>query len=427
MDRTIEPVDRLSGSILLPGDKSISHRGLILASMAEGSSLLRGWAPGKDVVSTIAGLGRLGVGIRPLDGQELEVAGTGWTVTDTATIDAGNSGTTMRLLAGALAGRPGRFTLVGDGSLSARPMDRVAEPLRMMGAGVELAEDLYPPVRIVGGRLRGIAYDLPVASAQVKGSILLAGLQAEGATTVREASPARDHTERLLAWLGVGIRCTPGSVELADAPDRLPLPAFELDVPGDFSSAAYWVVAACLVPEADLRVLGIGLNPSRTGLLDVLASMGAQLEVEARVGDPEPSGSIRVRSSVLSAVNVAGDLIPRTIDELPLVALAASQADGTTTIRGAGELRVKESDRISVLAEGLGALGASVEELPDGLAVTGPTPLRGARVDPRGDHRLALTYAVAGLAATGPVTVTGWECTEISYPGFDARLRRLTE
>lgn len=407
----------------MPGDKPISHRAAILAAMANGQSLVNNPAPGRDVAATVDCLRRLGVVVQGSDNL-LRVEGKGWQVSEEGRLDALNSATTMRLMSGALAGRPGEFVISGDESLSKRPMDRVAEPLRRLGAEVTLADGRFPPVGIVGGRLRGITYELPVASGQVKGAILLAGLQADGTTRVLERYPARDHTERMLVWLQAPVEAAPGEVVVEGA--ALPLPAFELTVPGDFSSAAYAIVAALLIPEGDLLVEDVGINPSRTGLLDVLRSMGASLEVQVQSADPEPSGSIRVVSTPeLGAAEVEGDLVVRSVDELSLVALAATQAEGTTIVRDAEELRVKESDRVAVLVEGLRALGGKVEEAPDGFSVTGPTPLSGGHVDSQGDHRMALTFAVAGLIAREPVTITGWEWTEISYPTFEDDLRAL--
>jgi 3-phosphoshikimate 1-carboxyvinyltransferase len=426
LNHTFEPTGPLRGALRIPGDKSISHRALIFGAMAEGRVRIRNVAPGQDVASTVAAVGRLGAAVQARSDAEIEIRGNGWSLPARADVDAGNSGTTMRLLAGAVAGRPGEFTFRGDASLTRRPMDRVAEPLRRMGASVELRDGRFPPFTVSGGDLSGIEYELPVASAQVKGAVLLAGLQAEGATAVVEAHQSRDHTERLLAWLGVDVAVSPGRVELKGVPGQLPLPPFDLDVPGDFSSAAFWLVAACLTPGSELRIEDVGLNPTRTGLLDVLAAMGALIEIEAGPPGAEPTGMIHVRSGPLRAATVGGDLIPRIIDELPVVALAATQAEGATVIRDAAELRLKESDRIRSVADGLRALGASVEELPDGLVVTGPTPLRGGRVEARMDHRLALTWAVASMAAGEPVVIDGWESTHVSYPGFEGAIARLT-
>jgi 3-phosphoshikimate 1-carboxyvinyltransferase len=418
MDVTLSRVDRLQGNLAVPGDKSVSHRALIFAAMAAGRSVVRGAAHGADVASTAASLARLGLDVPagPVP-RLLSVEGLGWQVAREADLDAGNSGTTMRLLTGALAGRPGRFVLSGDASLSSRPMERVASPLRRMGASVSLAEGGRPPIRVEGRPLRGIAYDIPIASAQVKGAVLLAGLQAEGPTSVAEPGASRDHTERMLAWLGLPVSIAPGTVTLA-AGKHLPLPAFELDVPGDFSSAAFWVVAATLVPGSQVCIEGVGVNPSRTGLLEILVSMGAEVEVIPQAAEPELVGSLRARAAGLRGVRVSGGVVARTIDELPLVAVAATQAEGVTTIRDAAELRVKESDRLAVLASGLRELGANVEEAPDGLSVRGPTPLHGGRVESAGDHRMAMAFAVAAMVAAGPVTIGGWEGTAISYPGF---------
>jgi 3-phosphoshikimate 1-carboxyvinyltransferase len=418
MDVTLSRVDRLEGTLAVPGDKSVSHRALIFAAMAAGRSVVRGAAHGADVASTAASLARLGLDVPagPVP-RLLSIEGLGWQVAREADLDAGNSGTTMRLLTGALAGRPGRFVLSGDASLSSRPMERVASPLRRMGASVALADGGRPPIEVEGRPLHGIAYDIPIASAQVKGAVLLAGLQAEGPTTVAEPGVSRDHTERMLAWLGLPVSIAPGTVTLA-AGKHLPLPAFELDVPGDFSSAAFWVVAATLVPGSRVCIEGVGVNPSRTGLLEILASMGAGVEVIPEAAEPELIGSLRARSAGLRGVRVSGGVVARTMDELPLVAVAATQAEGVTTIRDAAELRVKESDRLAVLASGLRELGADVEEAPDGLSVRGPTPLHGGRVESAGDHRMAMAFAVAAMVASGPVTIGGWEGTAISYPGF---------
>ncbi|HEU5001706.1 MAG TPA: 3-phosphoshikimate 1-carboxyvinyltransferase [Actinomycetota bacterium] len=422
MDVVVQPVERLRGSVAVPGDKSISHRALMLAAMARGRSVIRGLAPGADVASTLSCLRTLGLA-QPTGGPsgEIGIEGLEWQLPRSAALDAGNSGTTMRLLAGAVAGRPTSCVLAGDASLSRRPMARVAVPLRLMGATVELAAGDRPPVRVLGGELDGIDYPMPVASAQVKSAVLLAGLQASGTTRLGEPAPSRDHTERFLQWLGVPLAREGSAVVLPPGP-HLPLPGFLLHVPGDFSSAAFWIVAALLVPGSDVTLTGVGLNPSRTGLLDILALMGAGIEAEpgaaATADGPEPAGVVRVRACPLHGADVAGPVVANAIDELPLVAVAATQAEGVTTIRDAGELRVKESDRLAVLAGGLRALGADVTETPDGMVVHGPVRLHGGAVDAGGDHRMAMAFAVAALGATGPVTISGWESTAISYPGF---------
>jgi 3-phosphoshikimate 1-carboxyvinyltransferase len=425
VNKRFSPPDKLRGTVRVPADKSIGHRSLILAAMTQGPSRIGGYLAGQDVTSTAKCLRRLGCEVSDLDGGEVVVEGSGWRPPPEAELEAGNSGTTMRLLAGALAGRRGRYVLTGDASLSGRPMGRVAEPLRMMGAQVELGEGSHPPLTVTGGPLKAITYALPVASAQVKGAVLLAGLQAEGSTVVKEGHPSRDHTERLLRWLGAKVEQTGDTVSVAGGSEIFEREGFELEVPGDLSSAAYLLLAAALCPEALVRVERVGLNPSRSGILEVLKAMGAEVEWFARAEDPEPWGEVTTRSSKLRAIRVDGPMIPRIVDELPLVALAATQAEGTTVIAGARELRVKESDRISVLAKGLRKLGARVEEQEDGLIVEGPTTLQGGFVDAAGDHRMALTFAVAGLVAAGPVEIGRWEAASVSYPGFESDLRSL--
>jgi 3-phosphoshikimate 1-carboxyvinyltransferase len=425
VERTIAPSSHLTGSIEVPADKSLTHRALIFAAMCRGDSLIEGRIAGQDVGSTRRCIELLGSRTEVLGRNLLSVRGNGWRTPREAALDAGNSGTTMRLLAGALAGRQGRFVLSGDKSLSSRPMARVAEPLRRMGAGVELAEGSHPPIALTGGPLVGITYAPEVASAQVKGAILLAGLQAEGSTTVSEAVATRDHTERFLRWLGASVRIGEGFVTVDGGDQVFEREGFQIEVPGDLSSAAYFLVAACLCPASKVEIRNVGLNPGRTGIIEVLQAMGADVQVAFESDAPEPIGTVVASSSKLRAVEVRGALIPRTIDELSLVALAATQAEGTTVIRDAADLRAKESDRIAVVAENLRILGAKVEELPDGLCITGPTRLSGGTVDARADHRMAMTFAVAGLIAADPVTVTGWDSAAVSYPGFERVLAGL--
>jgi 3-phosphoshikimate 1-carboxyvinyltransferase len=422
MDRIVEPSGPLRGRLRAPGDKSISHRALILGAMADGESSIRSPAAGNDVRSTATCLASLGFRI-DRGPDSLLITSAGWDPQGPATLDAQNSGTTMRLLMGALAGAPGEFRMIGDASLSARPMNRVAEPLRSMGARVELEEDDYPPVGIKGGALRPISFSAPVASAQVKGAVLLAAIQAEGRSRYREPYLSRDHTERMLAWLGVKVADTDGIIDIDGG--SLSLSPFDTAVPGDFSSAAFLLTAAVLLDGSEVEFEAVGLNPSRTGLLDLLARMGAEIEQQVTTEDPEPCGTLAARSTDLEGVEVDEAIVPRVIDEVPLIAVAATQASGETVLKGAGELRVKESDRIAVLAAGLRELGAAVEELPDGLVIGGPTVLREGSVDPEGDHRMALAFAVAGLISTGPVRIRGWECTAISYPEFDRHLSEL--
>lgn len=425
MEIAVHPAGAIRGTLVVPGDKAIAHRALILAALASGTSRIDGISSGLDTHSTIECLTALATTIVRHESQvRVEVHGNGWTsLPDKAQLDAGNSATTMRLAMGALAGADGSFTLLGDESLSRRPMDRVARPLQQMGARISLTADLFAPVAIRGGPLIGIEYQSPVASAQVKSAILLAGLQADGATEITEPAPTRDHTERLLLWLGAPIEANPPRVRLAHR--SLPLQPFALAIPGDFSSAAYAITAAVLCPSSELNVSGVGLNPTRTGLLEILSSMGASFVIEETTTAPEPMGSIRIGYSKLQAANVGGDMIPRAIDELPLVALAATQAVGKTVVQGARELRVKETDRIRAITDGLRTLGAAIEETSDGFEVEGPTQLRGGRVDSLGDHRIALTFAVAGMISEQPVWISGWEAALVSYPTFLQDMRQV--
>jgi len=305
----------------------------------------------------------------------------------------------------------------------------VAVPLRLMGAEVELLGDPQgcAPIQISGASLRPIDYESPVASAQVKGAILFAALQADGTTRITEPFQSRDHTEKMLRWLGVPLESESGRIEIQGYDGLFSGPGFSMEIPGDFSSAAFLLTAACLKPGSRLTLVGTGLNPTRTGLLRVLEEMGASVEIDYKIADPEPTGNVAVSAASLHGTQVGGELIPAIIDELGLVALVATQAEGLTLIKDAQELRTKESDRISVLSRGLQVLGASIEERPDGLAIHGPTPLKGGRLDPHGDHRMALTFAIAGLIGEEPVTVQGWECTEISYPSFEDDLKKVIE
>jgi len=339
-----------------------------------------------------------------------------------APLDAGNSGSTLRMLAGALAGRPFRTVLTGDESLRGRPVERVAEPLRAMGAAVASSHG-RPPLTVEGGPLRGIEWRLPVASAQVKTAVLLAGLQAEGKTTVREPAPSRDHTERLLPLFGAAVE---GGDEAVSVHGGVALRPVSMSVPGDVSSAAFLIVAALVLPDSEVRVEGVLLNPRRTAFLGVLREMGGLIEVGVSAQTPEPVGHVEARSSRLRGTAVAGETIPALIDEVPALAVAAAHAEGDSTISGAAELRVKESDRIAALAEGLGRLGARVEARPDGLVIRGGAPLKGAAVRSHGDHRIAMALAVAALAAEGESQIEGGECAAVSFPEFLDVLERAS-
>jgi len=406
----------------VPGDKSISHRAAMLGAIARGTTHIAGFLRAEDCLATLRCLRALGASVDER-GNDLEIEGTPFREPEEI-LDVGNSGTTIRLLAGLLAAHPFHSVLTGDASIRRRPVDRVAEPLRRMGARISGRQGgRLAPLAIDGGGLRGISYATPVASAQVKSAVLLAGLFAEGETVVREPSQSRDHTERMLTAFGAQV-VRDGLTTRLRGPQTLR--GAGVRVPGDLSSAAFFLVAAALIPSSELAVADVGLNPTRTGALEVLKMMGADLEVrDVREQDGEPVGTVLVRGSRLRGATIGGDLIPRTIDELPVLAVAACFAEGETVIRDAAELRVKESDRIAALARELGRLGARVEAQPDGLAIVGVPRLRAARVHSGGDHRVAMALAVAGLRADGPVTIDDPACIETSFPGFADALRKV--
>ncbi len=423
----VRPAPRLEGEVDVPGDKSISHRAVLLAALGRGTSRIRAFLYGGDCEATLRAVAALGVQVeRPApDTVILHSTGPeGWREPPDV-IDCVNSGTTMRLLAGLLAAQPFTSILTGSAQLRRRPMGRVTRPLRQMGATILGREDgRYAPLAVRGGHLQGIVYDLPIASAQVKSALILAGLFAEGRTVVREPGPARDHTERMLAALGAAIEVV--GREIRVTPLDHPLPPLDLTVPGDISSAAFPIVAALLVPAGEVRVRGVGVNPTRTGLLDVLQSMGAAIALEnPRTVGGEPVADIVVRPSRLQGTTVAGETVVRMIDEFPIFAVAATQAEGTTIVRDAAELRVKETDRIATVVGELRRLGAAIEERPDGFVVEGPTRLQGAVVSSHGDHRLAMALAVAGLLATGETVVRDAACLADSFPTFVDVFRRL--
>jgi len=427
MDLRVRQCDRLVGSAKVTGDKSISHRALLLGALAEGTSRVRGWLAAADCMATLEAVRNLGITVEQPAPGELLVHGRGLHGLQAppggAPLDCQGSGTTMRLLAGILAGQPFTATLDGHAGLRRRPMERVAAPLRQMGASI-VSTNGCPPLTITGGHLQSINYTMPIASAQVKSAILLAALYAEGETTVRQPGPARDHTERMLAALGVTLQINGNFIRLT--PPERPLPPFSITVPADFSSAAFPLVAALVVPGSHIRLERVNVNQTRTGLLDVLQSMGAEITRE-QVGEQagEPIADLVVRNSALQATQVAGDMVVRMIDEFPIFAVAATQAQGTTLVRDAGELRVKESDRIAALATELRKMGAQIEEYPDGFAVHGPSRLVGTCVHSHADHRLAMALAVAGLIAQGETIVEGAETIGDSFPGFVEVMRRL--
>ena len=432
------PCRRVEGSIRVPGDKSISHRALLVGALGEGSMEIEGISPAADVARSRTAIESLGVRVleshvnveslqastKPLVSQILlESSGIASWVAPTDSIDVGNSGTSIRLLLGELAGSRISARLTGDDSIRGRPMGRVVEPLRKMGATIR-GEDggEHAPLEVAGTRLQGVIHQLPVASAQVKSALLLAGLLAEGETGVEEPAQSRDHTERLLEYLGVrisrsGKRLIVKSTNIQNA---------KVTVPGDVSSAAFLLVAAALLPGSAVEVTDVGLNPTRTGILDVLRRFGANVRTEdVRDECGEPRGTVRVSYGNRRALDVAGDLVVATLDELPLVALLGTAAEGETIVRDAAELRVKESDRIAAIVDGLGRMGADIRGTPDGFIVKGPTKLEGAAVDVSGDHRIAMTLAVAALTAKGETMISGWESVAVSYPGFEQDLRHL--
>ena len=423
----VEPAVAVVGHVAVPGDKSISHRAVLLGGLGEGETHVQGFGRSADTMATVHAMRALGVEVEELGAEELRVHGVGLRGlrAPDAPVDCANAGTLLRLLTGIVAGQRGHFELTGDESLRSRPMERIAEPLRRMGASVE-TEDGHAPVVVEGSdALKGIDYALPVASAQVKSAVLLAGLNAERETTVVEPKPTRDHTELMLEAGGVRVRRRPGSVTVSSTGS---LRLGELVVPGDFSSAAPLFVAVALVPGSEVTVHELGLNARRIGLLDVLERMGARVSIyNRRRAGREPVGDVHVQHGELIATEITPDEVPLLVDELPLVALLGSHARGETVVRGAAELRVKESDRIEAVTDGLRPLGARIRSQDDGWTVRGvPTRLRGGRVDARGDHRIAMLGAVAGLASREGVDIEGADTAAISFPGFYELLDSVT-
>jgi 3-phosphoshikimate 1-carboxyvinyltransferase len=422
--RTIRPCPRLEGEVVLPGDKSISHRAVILNSLAKGEAEIDNFAPGGDCLSTVRCLRALGVKIGrkgSRDSPALLVSGTGADGLKEASnvLDAENSATTMRLLGGLLASQPFLSVITGDASLRNRPMGRLIEPLRLMGAEVwGRGRDSFAPLVIKGKKLRGIDFTLPVPSAQIKSAILLAGLFARGNTVLHQIIPSRDHTERMLKQMGASCLESQGN-SISLLPLSSPLVPINLRIPGDISSAAYYLVAGAIHPNARVVIKDCGINPTRTGIIDILLAMGARLKIDnKRLEAGEPLADIVVESSELKGIEVGGDIIPRLIDEIPVLAVAGCVAKGKTVIRDAGELRVKESDRIATVAGELSRLGAKIEPLPDGMIIYGGRPLFGTEVDSHLDHRLAMSLAIAGLVAKGETTIKHAQVAQVSYPAF---------
>jgi 3-phosphoshikimate 1-carboxyvinyltransferase len=423
----LDKAKRFGGKFSPPPDKSISHRAVIFSSLSRGKSVIKNFLRAEDPLTTVDAFRALGVHIDDA-GDDLVVTGNGlWGLREPHNvIDCRNSGTTIRMLSGVLSGSPFFSVLTGDESLRRRPMARVIAPLRQMGAEIMgREEDRYPPLAIKGKKLNQIRYDMPVASAQVKSAILLGGLYAEGETEIREPVKSRDHTERMLPAFGADIKVDGLSVKITGAKE---LRGAEVHVPGDFSSAAFFLVGALLINGSDLLIKGVGINPTRTGLLTVLQEMGAEIEIsDIRNLCGEPVADIHCRGgAVLKAIDVNGERIPPLIDEFPIFCVAAARAEGTTVIRGARELRVKESDRIRSMASELGKMGVQVEELEDGLKIRGRSELKGAVVESHGDHRIAMAMAIAALIADGKTEINGVSSVNISFPGFFETIRALS-
>lgn len=420
----------LRGELRVPGDKSVSQRIAMLAGLANGTTTVTGFLTGEDAMSTLKAVCSMGASYRFRDAGVLEITGTGGMFKQPdAPLDMGNSGTGTRLLSGLLAGRPITVTMTGDASLSRRPMGRIATPLEQMGAQIELTgEKGTLPMTITGTQLSGIRYELPMASAQVKSCVLLAGLYADGKTTVVEPRPTRDHTEKLFQALGIPVEVNGLEISVNGFGAAGPkFDARELAVPGDFSSAAFWIAAVAARPGAELTVRGVGLNPRRTALLDVFKRMGAEIDTELTDEQGDPIGNIFVRGAQLRGTEIGGDEIPNLIDELPVISAVAALADGETVIRDAAELRVKESDRIAMMAAHLRAFGVEVSEQPDGMTVSGPATLSspGEPLDSDGDHRIAMSVAVLATFSDKPVTIENTACVDTSYPEFWEHLEQL--
>lgn len=421
---TIEPGGRLTGELRVPGDKSISHRSVMLGAIAEGETRVDGFLQGADALATLRAFREMGVSVAgPEDGcVRIQGVGLHGLRPPAGALDLGNSGTSMRLLCGLLAGQRFDTVLTGDASLSRRPMRRVTEPLADMGALIETGDGGTAPLRIRGGRtLRGIDYELPVASAQVKSCLLLAGLYAQGETRVTEPAPTRDHTERMLGGFGYPVRRDGATASLRGGGR---LQGHRIDVPADISSAAFFLVGASIAPGSELLLHHVGVNPTRTGVIEVLKRMGADITLsDERESGGEPVADIRVRSAPLRGVDIPPEVVPLAIDEFPALFIAAAAAEGRTVLTGAGELRVKESDRIAVMADGLRTLGVEAQPTADGMVIAGGT-MTGGRVQAHGDHRIAMAFAMAGLVASGSVVIDDCANVDTSFPGFQGLAAR---
>jgi 3-phosphoshikimate 1-carboxyvinyltransferase len=416
----------LKGTITIPGDKSISHRAIMFGAMAKGKTTVEGFLLGDDCMSTISCFRKLGVNIE-VNGHQVSIESEGmsnWKEPGDI-LNTGNSGTTTRLLVGILAASSIHAVIIGDESIAKRPMKRVIDPLRLMGAQISGRKGgQYTPLAVQGTKLQGITYQMPVASAQVKSSILLAGLHSEGTTIVKESETTRDHTERMMRQFGIQVKSVDKEIHLQGGQGLI---STHIDVPGDISSAAFFLVAGAITANSDLVLKNVGLNPTRTGILDVLTQMGANLQIEeAATSGEEPLGNIQIKSSELNGIVIEGELIPRLIDEIPIIALLATQASGTTIIRDASELKVKETDRITAVVTELKKLGANIEATDDGMIINGPVQLRGANMITYGDHRIGMLGAIASLISSNPVDLDDPSCISVSYPTFFEHLKNVS-
>ena len=423
----IKPAKKLSGEISVQGDKSISHRAVILGSIAEGTTRVTNFLPSEDCIRTIKAFEAMGINIE-MNRNTLIINGKGLNglTEPNDVMDMGNSGTSARLLCGLLSGQPFFSVMTGDSSLRRRPMKRVADPLRMMGATIwGRGGGDFLPMCIKGSEIKGITYKLPVASAQVKSAILFAGLYAKGRTSVEEITTSRDHTERMMVYFGINLM-RKGSILIVEGGEKPS--AKEVEVPGDISAAAFFMVGASLIEGSEVVIKDVGINPTRTGIIDILRKMGASIEISnQREMGAEPAGDIRIKSALLKGIEIKGDVIPRCVDELPVICIAAAVAEGETVIKDASELRVKESDRIAVMAECLSRVGVEVETYPDGMRIKGGMGLKGTVCNSHGDHRIAMSMAIAGLITEGEMTIEDTECINTSFPEFEETLRKLVK
>lgn len=429
MKLKINPVNHLQGTINIPGDKSITHRSVMISSLAEGKSIIKGFLRGEDCLHTLQAFRQLGVKIEDIDNDNFMVYGRGWNGLEKPkkVIDCGNSGTCMRLLAGLLSAQDFYSVLTGDNSLSSRPMDRIIEPLSKMGAKIWAENDKYAPLGIMGQNLSGIKYDLPIASAQVKSSILLAGLYTEQEVIINEPGLSRDHTEKMLSYFGLKLEKNEREVKIA-AGKRDPLQARKIIIPGDISSASFFLAAALIVPGSEVLLKNVGLNSTRCGIIDVIKKMEGNIEISnLHTVNKEPVADINVKYSKLKGITIKGDIIPRLIDEIPIICVLASQAEGKTEIRDAGELRVKETDRIKTMADGLKKLNISVNELKDGMIIEGPADIKGGvKVKSHWDHRVAMSMGIAALLADRSIIIDNSECIDTSFPEYIDLLKKLS-